>query len=486
MPSGSDLELLVTGSVALDGILGGGIPVRSVNVIAGLPGTGKTLCAIQMLFHFAREGRKSLYFTTISEPAVKLLRYIQCFAFFDELLLDEFIRFVDISATLTTMGAEVAMKEIIERTEQEDPAVVVIDSFKAVGDLVSDRVSHRRLVYDLAVQMATWGATTFLVGEYGEGELMSWPEFAIADGILALVNREVELTAVRELSVLKLRGANYLTGRHFLEITPAGVKFFPRVHAPPAANNPSGPNQRVTVGVPGLDAVLDGGLLQGSSTVVQGATGTGKTLFGLHYLLEGVRRGEPGVLFTLEETPAQLHHIASAIGLDLSQAEAADKLRINHSSPVELLTDRYLSEVRLLIKEIGARRVVIDSLTTLALGVPSERRFKELVYSIMAHMRTAGVTLLATMEIPELLGSSSTSGYGISFAADNIVQLRYCENEDRLDRALIVIKTRGSKHATELYQIRLDNDGMRLGEALKGQGNKLSDVLAKPSRRRGL
>ena len=95
MPSGSDLELLVTGSAALDGILGGGIPVRSANVIADLPGTGKTLCAIQMLFHFAREGRKSLYFTTISEPAVKLLRYIQCFAFFDELLLDEFIRFVE-------------------------------------------------------------------------------------------------------------------------------------------------------------------------------------------------------------------------------------------------------------------------------------------------------------------------------------------------------------------------------------------------------
>lgn len=237
------------------------------------------------------------------------------------------------------------------------------------------------------------------------------------------------------------------------------------------------------MGVPGPDAVLDGGLLQGSSTVVQGATGTGKTLFGLHYLLEGVRRGEPGVLFTLEETPAQLHHIASAIRLDLSQAEAEDKLHINHSSPVELLTDRYLSEVRLLVKEMGARRVVIDSLTTLALGVPSERRFKELVYSIMAHMRTAGATLLATLELPELLGSSSTSGYGISFAADNIVQLSYFENEERLDRALIVIKTRGSKHATELYQIRLDNDGMRLGEALMGRGNILSGVLAKPSRR---
>jgi circadian clock protein KaiC len=418
---------------------------------------------------------------TISEPAVKLLRHIQSFAFFDELILDEFIRFVDLSTTLGKKGADVAMKEIIERTEQEDPAIVVIDSFKAIGDLVSDRVRHRTLVYDLAVQMATWGATTFMVGEYAESELMSWPEFAIADGILALTNREVELTAVRELNVLKLRGANYVTGRHFFEITPAGVNFFPRVGAPLVANNRPDPIQRVTTGVPGLDAVLDGGLLQGSSTVVQGATGTGKTLLGLQYLVEGVRRGESGVLFTLEETPEQLHYIASAIGLNLSQAE--DKLRISHASPVELLTDRYLSEVRLLVEKTGARRVVIDSLTTLALGVPSERRFKELVYSIMAHMRAAGSTLLATMEIPELLGGSPMSGYGVSFAADNLVQLSYFENEDRLDRGLIVIKTRGSKHATELYQVRLDNDGMRLGESLKGRGNILSGVLPKPSRR---
>jgi circadian clock protein KaiC len=133
--------------------------------------------------------------------------------------------------------------------------------------------------------------------------------------------------------------------------------------------------------------------------------------------------------------------------------------------------------VRLLVEKMGARRVVIDSLTTLALGVLSERRFKELVYSIMAHMRAAGVTLLATMEIPEVLGSGPVSGQGISFAADNLVQLSYFENEDRLDRALIVIKTRGSKHATELYQVGLDNNGMRLGEALKGRGNMLSGLL---------
>jgi len=464
MPSGLDLELLGTGNTALDAILGGGIPVRSVNVIAGLPGTGKTLCTLQMLFHFAREGRKSLYFTTMSEPTVKLLRYIQSFAFFNEQLLNGFIRFVDVSTTLSKKGADAAVKEIIERMEQEDPAIVVIDSFKAIGDLVSDRVRHRTLVYDLAVQMATWGVTTFIVGEYDEGELMSWPEFAIADGILALTNREVELTAVRELTVRKLRGADYVTGTHFFEITLAGVNFFPRVRAPLVAGKVSGPIQRVTTGVPGLDAVIDGGLLQGSSTVVQGATGTGKTLLGLHYLLEGVRRGEPGILFTLEETPAQLHQIASAIGLNLLQSEAEDKLHISHASPVELLTDRYLSEMHLLVEKTGARRIVIDSLTTLGLGVPSERRFKELVYAIMAHMRAAGTTLLATMEIPELLSSSDISGSGISFAADNLIQLRYLDQKDRLDRALMVIKTRGSKHGMDLYQVRLDDDGLRLAK----------------------
>src|ERR1051325_3171360 len=182
------LELLSTGDANLDAILGGGLSVRSVTVIAGHPGSGKTLLTLQLLFHLARQGRKCLFVTTLSEPAMKLVRYLQTFPFFDERLLDRTVAFVDLGSSLRTRGIKPALDELAERVEREEPAVVVIDSFKSIGDFAIDSVSVRTLVYDLAVHMAAWGATTFLVGEYTEQEMESLPEFAIADGIIRLAS----------------------------------------------------------------------------------------------------------------------------------------------------------------------------------------------------------------------------------------------------------------------------------------------------------
>ncbi len=176
--------------------------------------------------------------------------------------------------------------------------------------------------------------------------------------------------------------------------------------------------------VDGLDKMLGGGLPRASATVLQGATGTGKTLLGLQFLIEGARRGEPGILFTLEETPDQLRAIAQGFGWDLRPMEERGLLTLSYASPVELSTDWFLDRVRQQVGQGGARRAVLDSLTSMALGVLSERRLKELVYAFTKHFRSLGVTLTMNMEIAELLGSAQISGYGISFAADNVIQLK--------------------------------------------------------------
>ena len=190
------LERLTTGSAAFDRILGGGLPVRSVNLIAGEPGAGKTLFCLQMLFALARQGNKGLYFTTLSEPALKLIQYMQQFSFFDESMLEGKIVFADLGAVIRK-GAEATLNEISNRVEREQPAVVVIDSFKAIRDIVGNPVALRTFVYDLAVHTAGWGATSLLVGEYTEAEAVSYAEFAIADGIIRFMNSRHELTAVR-------------------------------------------------------------------------------------------------------------------------------------------------------------------------------------------------------------------------------------------------------------------------------------------------
>ena len=231
-PNPPGLERLTTGSAAFDRILGGGLPVRSVNVIAGEPGAGKTLFALQMLFALARQGKKGLYLTTLSEPSLKLLQYMQQFSFFDESLIDRGIVFADLGSVIRRKGAEATLSEITGRVEREEPAVVVIDSFKAVRDILGDAAALRTFVYDLAVHTAGWGAASLLVGEYTEAEAASDAEFAIADGIIRFTNSRHELTAVREVEVLKLRGADYVTGGHFYEIGSDGLAFFPRVRGP--------------------------------------------------------------------------------------------------------------------------------------------------------------------------------------------------------------------------------------------------------------
>ena len=185
----STLERLGTGSAALDAILGGGIPAQSVTVVAGEPGSGKTVFTLQMLFHHARQGKKCLYFTTLSEPALKVIRYMQLFSFFDARLIEDRVVFVDLGSALRRDGGEKTLAQMIERVESEEPDFVAIDSFKAIHDLLPNDGHSRMFVYDLAVGMAAWGTTTLLVGEYTPEDIGVSPEFAIADGIVRLTRR---------------------------------------------------------------------------------------------------------------------------------------------------------------------------------------------------------------------------------------------------------------------------------------------------------
>ena len=464
------LERLSTGSAAFDHILGGGLPVRSLTVIAGEPGAGKTLFALQMLFHLGRQGKKGLYFTTLSEPSLKLIQYMQQFSFFDANAVGQQLTFVDLGSVVRGRNADEALKAINDRVEHEEPALVVIDSFKAMRDILGDAPSIRTFVYDLAVHMAGWGAAALFVGEYTAEEIANYPEFAIADGILRFGSQREELTALRVVDILKLRGADCITGRHFFEIGRNGLTFFPRVRSPDADDHAPVVSftERAATGIAGLDEMLGGGLPRSSSTVIQGATGTGKTLLGLQFLLEGALRGEHGIHFTLEETADQLRGIAQGFGWNLREMEQRRLLSLYYVSPVELSTDAFLNRARQLVELVGARRAVLDSLTSMELGVPSQRRFKELVYAMTKHFRALGVTFTLNMEITELLGSAQLSGHGVSFAADNLIQLKYVEQDGRLDRGISVLKARGVRHTTEVRRMSVEDRGIEVGAPFKG------------------
>lgn len=455
------LHLEPTGDRRFDAILGGGFPAQSVVVLAGEPGSGKTVLTLQLMFHAAREGKNCVYLTTLSEPAIKLIRYMQFFDFFDADLLDSRIRLRDIGAAVRE-GSDETLSALSRIVQRDEPNLIAIDSFKSIADLMPDAATARKFVYDLATHTATWGATTLLLGEYDPDDVSRRAEFAVADGIVQLGAHRRELTSLRELEIVKLRGMNYVGGRHFCEINQRGFFVYPRVRAPHEPEPANLPAHRVSTGIKGLDTMFGGGVPALSNTVVQGPTGSGKTLLGLQYLVDGARRGERGALCTLEETPDQLRAIADGLGWDVEGLERDGLLFLNYCSPVELSTDRYLQTMRDLVAERKLSRVVFDSLTSMALGVPSERRFKELVYAIGKHMRAAGVTLLMTLETPQPLGSADVATKGVSFIADNLVQLRYREVNGEMQRAISVVKARGIEHETAARILHIEAGVLRV------------------------
>ncbi|MHB1189353.1 MAG: ATPase domain-containing protein [Armatimonadota bacterium] len=441
---------------SVDDILHGGIPRYAVAVITGAPGSGKTVLTLQTIFNNAKRGAKCLYLTTLSEPATKLIRYTQRFEFFDESLVDNNVKFRDIGTALRTGGPQAAFDEIIRIVEEEQPDIVAIDSYKAIHDLSPDPEHARLFTYDLAAHLSAWSVTTFLVGEYTVEEVWTNPEFAVADAIIYMVHDLEGLRGLREIQVLKLRGSGFNAGRHFFEISPGGVEVYPRIGSVTEEEHVE-MNVRIPSGIPGLDEMLHGGLIETSATLIEGATGIGKTLLGLHIMFQAAKQGDTGIIFTFEERPAQLRAIAKGFGIDLSEESG---IRIVYTNPVELLAPKWLAEARELIHRSGAKRVMIDSLTSMRLGMLSESLFLDLLYTGVKMFRSMGITLIMTLEVPELFASSGFGPSGLSAMTDNIIIMRYVEVESSLKRAILVLKTRGTAHVEELREFTITNKGI--------------------------
>ena len=450
-----ELEKISTGIPSLDAILNGGLPRNSVNVIAGPPGTGKSILAQQIVFHNARRDERAPYLVTVSEPTVKMLRYSQQFTFFDPDRVGQNVIYLDIGSVLLEGGLSEVARQIERYIEEYSPTILAIDSFKAIHEVAEDAPKLREFAYRLAVRLTTWGTTTLLVGEYTRENIYEAPIFAVADGIILLDHESRGMETYRYLEVLKMRGDAYFSGRHPFTISADGITVYPRLKTPAVMEPYPVGEARVLLGAPGLDEMAQGGVLSATSTLVAGSAGTGKTLLCLHFLLEGIRKQEPGLLITFQETPSMLRAFARGFGWDLEQLEAEGLLYLLYSSPVEMGVDEHAHVIRRAIAETGARRVAMDSLKDIELATPDKVRYKDYIYSLVNDFRRQGITSLLTSEIPEMFGTFVVSEYGISFVADNVILLRYVEMAGRIARAISVLKMRGSDHDKSVREFRI-------------------------------
>jgi circadian clock protein KaiC len=465
------IERLSTGDEGLDLVMGGGLPAGALIIVAGPPGSGKTILAQQMCFANATGERKALYYTTWSEPHEKMVRHLEPFVFFEPDALGERVEFIHLAELIAAGGSEglgAAGDEILRQSFEAKPAMIVIDSSKALHDVV-EAGEFRRAIYDLASKVAYSDAVLVLVGEYSASETRSQPEFAVADGILQLENEAHGPVDRRSLRILKMRGAEILAGHHSFRISDAGFEVFPRLETTLPRVVPT-PSTRASFAVERLDSALGGGIPRGDSTLLIGPSGVGKTLLALRFVAGGLEQGERCLHISFQESEAQLREKAASAGWDWSDI-GEERLVTRHIPPVELDLDQVGSLIRHELARGDVKRVVVDSLAELAFAARETERLPAYVWALGGFVRAAGGTTLFTNEMAAL-GRVADLG-GLSFLFNNVFFLRYVEVESELRRGLNVLKMRQSEHEKGLIEFTIDAGGITFGDRIEGVSGML-------------
>ena len=472
---------MATGVPGLDEILGGGLPEYSFNIIAGTPGCGKTTLAHQIVFANASAERPALYFTILGEPAVKMLRYQQQFTFFDQAKLDGAIRFVNLSQFVLERNLSGVLEEMVKQVEDFNAGIVVVDSFRTVVRRAQANETEMELqgfVQRLALHLTSWQATSFLVGEYADNEIRDNPVFTVADGLFWLYQSTERNSTVRKMQVMKLRGQESVPGLHTFRITKDGVQTFPRTFGLAQESVQIRGQRRLSVGIPELDTVMGGGIPNGSSLLLAGPSGSGKSIMASQFIAAGLREGEPGVVAIFEELPMDYSRRAADFGIDFNTPQKDGILKVIYIRPLDLSVDETVYEIMDAVKRIGAKRVVVDSLVgfEMALAPDFRHEFRESLYRMIGALTRLGVTVVSTVEIEENFTSMKLSNFTISFLADDILRLRYVSINGQLRKMLLIVKMRGSAHSIDMWEYQITEKGVVIGEPLRGYRGLTSGI----------
>jgi circadian clock protein KaiC len=369
------------------------------------------------------------------------------------------------------MGA--VLDRITKEVEASNPKIVVVDSFRTVIRKVQSTGAEADLqgfIQRLALHLTSWQATTFLIGEYAESELRDNPVFTVADGLFWLMQSAERSSIVRKMQVMKLRGQESVPGLHTFRITDRGLQAFPRTFGLAGGTDQKKGPSRLSFGIPELDRLMGGGIPEGDSLLLAGPSGSGKSTLASQFIAEGLKRGDRAVIAIFEELPAQYTERASKFGMDFQKPQEDGTLKIIYIRPLDLSVDETVHAVIEAVKEVGARRVVLDSLVGFEMALAPEFRheFRESLYRMIAAITRLGVTVVSTVEVEENFTSMGLSNYAISFLSDDIVRLRYVSINGQLRKMMLVVKMRRSGHSIDMCEYNITSEGLAIGEPLRG------------------
>jgi len=466
-------DLIKTGIAGLDEILPGGIPRGNVILVEGAIGTGKTTIGVEFVYRGASEFGEPGIIVLFEVSPHKLMRDALQFGW----NLEELERNGRLKIIFTT-------REVLRQELQQADSVLLAEAAEigarrifidGVGRLVgNDGTPETRSTFHVLTEgLQREDLTAILAVEAslngGNGSEPSLAEESIADTVIRLRVEEAQRAVSRSIEIVKSRGQDFRMGRHTIRILDGeGIRVYRRVQAPRKGRDYAAafdPSTRVTSGIPGLDGLLNGGYFSGSTTVVAGISGVGKSVMALQYMAEGARCGEHSLMLSLDEQVPQILRNASSVGIDLDGAIKSGFVHVEYEPPQEIEVDVHFYHIEQLVREFKPRRVVIDSLSTYgsALGT-NGRIFRDFFHALTALMKESQIAAVYNHENPEMLGMASMMGeFAMSSLVDNILLMNWIELGDCFRLGLTVAKMRANPVDRITHECEIvEGHGMRV------------------------
>jgi circadian clock protein KaiC len=466
------INRLSTGIEGLDKILEGGLPESNIYLVEGEPGSGKTTLALQFLLEGIKRGEQVLY-VTLSETKLELETVAASHGWsLKDLNIYELVPAGDTlkSESQYTIfhPSEVELNEmtsaVLQEVERTNPKRVVFDSLSEMRLLARDPLRYRRQILALKQYFAPRECTVLLLDDKSSN-IVDLQVSSIVHGVLMLEHLAVEYGAERRrLRVSKLRGSRFRGGYHDFNIETGGVRVFPRLVSAEHVQNTT--RETVKSGIAGLDELLGGGLDRGTSTLIIGPAGSGKSSMATQFAVSAAANDESAAVFIFDEIRETYIARATGIGTNLQQYIDKDLVTIQQVDPAELSPGEFAYSILESVNQDKAKVVVIDSLNGYMNAMPEERFLTIQMHELLTYLNRQGVITILIMAQHGFLGNSMTSPVDVSYLADTVLLLRYFESGGAVRRALSVVKKRTGAHERTIREMNISSDGIRVGKAL--------------------
>ena len=460
------------GVEGLDNVLGGGLPRHRLYLIQGDPGVGKTTLAMQFLIEGARTGEAGLYIT-LSETKDEIDNVAKSHGWdlsnihlYELSAIEEQIRGESESTFFHPSEVELnrTTDALIAEVERVKPARVVFDSLSELRMLAETPLRYRRQILQLKQFFAGRKCTVLLLDDRTSGTHDLQVE-SIAHGVISLQRESPDYgISRRQLNVVKIRGSHFREGNHDLILRRGGMVVFPRL----VAGEHHRPFQRESFpsGIPALDALLGGGLDRGTSAMLMGPPGTGKSTVAMKYALAAAERGEKALLFIFDETIGTFIDRASQLGMDLAPHIESGLLTVDQIDPAEISPGELASRIQHAVAVDGTRMIVIDSINGYLNAMPAESYLTLQLHELLAYLNQQGVITIMVLAQQGVVGLMQST-VDLTYLADTVVLMRYYEIRGEVKQALSVIKKRSGNHERTIREMRVGNKGIWVGEPLR-------------------